>query len=652
MPFYGTAIGLVVESNDGRPTKIEGNRIHPESLGATTSFIQGHILNLYDPDRSDGPEQSIDDKLKDVPFDDVWNYLGDLGEKMRKEGGKSLGIIVTEHQSHTMQKAINDLVKVMPDVRIVKHEAFGREQARLGTEIAFGERLETVYRVKNADTIVAFDSDFLGTEGSPIRCAKEFASRRRVENGNMNRLYVAEPCPTITSSQADHRLRAQSRRMCDLLRALAGALAKAGVNIEAQSGTTATLTDREQKWIDAAAKDLAAARTKGLVIVGRRQYPAVHALAALINNGLGSLCVAYKQAFGIPENALLPKLIDQINDGTVKHLVILGGDPLFTAPSDLDLAGVLKKLRSSNVSSSFHLSFHQDDTTKACMWHLPRAHELESWGDTRAEDGTASIIQPLIAPMYDGKTDAEVLQRLTGGKLSAFELVKEAYTPMLLGVPEATDKAGDKPADAPPEADLARDVEKAWRRALFDGVVVRSTLPDKVNPLDNKAVLKAIEAYKPPADPFEVVFAPDPHVWDGRYRNNGWLQETPDPIHKVTWTNVAAISAATAKKLGVSDGIDRDLPGDLLSVEVGGAKVTLPVVISYGHADDCVTVYVRAGPRVRRAKFPRPTGNSEAAASCKENPGVVRRRRVLTDPAARLRGGTLRPATCRRATAP
>ena len=577
MPFYGTAIGIVVESNDGRPTKIEGNRLHPESLGGTSSFVQGHILNLYDPDRSDGPEHM----MKDIPLEDVWNFLGDLGQKMLATKGKGLGIIITDHRSHTTQEALNALMRQMPEAHVVKHEAFGREQARVGTEIAMGEQLETVYRVKNADVIVAFDSDFLGTEGSPIRCAKEFSARRRVENGNMNRLYVAEPCPTVTSSQADHRLRVQSRRVCTLLRGLAGALAKAGVNIQEQFGTAVPFSDREQKWLDAVAKDLASAKTKGLVIVGRRQDPAVHALAVLINDALGSLGVAYKTSFGIPENFRLGKLVDQMNDGTITALVMLGGNPVFTAPSDLKLAAAMAK-----VPVSFHLSFHQDDTTKLATWHLPRAHELECWSDTRAEDGTASIVQPLIAPMYDGKTDAEILNRLSGGTLGAYELVRQAYVPLLIG---------EVPPGATPPADTSADVEKAWRRALFDGKVLHSEFPDKVNPLDKGNVLKALDAYKAPDGPFEVVFAPDPHVYDGRYRNNGWLQETPDPVHKVTWTNVAAISAATAAKLGVEDGTDRDLPGNLLTVEVGGAKVTLPLMVAYGHADDSVTVYVGQG---------------------------------------------------------
>ncbi|MFO0617859.1 MAG: TAT-variant-translocated molybdopterin oxidoreductase [Polyangiaceae bacterium] len=596
MPFYGTAIGLVVESNDGRPTKIEGNPKHPETpRGATSSFIQGHVLNLYDPDRSKSPRKAG----VEVSMDEAMAALSQVSKEILANKGKGVAILVGEHRSFTTLHALLELASALPAaplkgtgaeaefLPLVKHEPFGRANARVASKLAFNddpqaaEMLDTVLDVGKASVIVSFDADFLGHEGSPLKAAAGFAKNRSVEKGNMSRVYVAEPCPTITSNACDHRLRTQARRMTILMRALAAELAKLNVPIDAQLGAAGQLTEAEKKWVAAAAKDLASARAGGLVVVGRRQFPPAHALGMAINHALGSNAVAYKRSFDKTEetNNALKKLCDAARAGQISTLVILGGNPVFTAPADLNFAEVMGK-----VKTTIHLSSHVDETSALATWHIPRAHELETWGDAVSEDGTIAITQPLISPMYDGKTDAEILHRLVGGVLGAYELTRRTIDRMVTPVsplPAAVNGEGA------PAAPAAFDLEKRWRRALFEGVVQASPPGWDTIPVLNKTNI-ATSFAQAPAEGFEIVFAPCAHAYDGRYANNGWLQETPDPIHKTTWTNVAALSAATAKKLGVVD-------GDLVKVQVGDASVELPVAVTYGHADESCTVYVGQG---------------------------------------------------------
>ncbi|NUP11902.1 MAG: TAT-variant-translocated molybdopterin oxidoreductase [Polyangiaceae bacterium] len=574
MPLYGTAVGLLVESVDGRPIKIEGNPDHPETLGGTTSFIQASVLNLYDPDRSKAPRKGG----QEISVEDAWKALADIGRDIRGKAGRGVAILSEDHRSPTTALLIKKLYETLPQTEIYRFEAFGRENQRTGYNMAFGEPRDVSYDLSKADVIVALDADILGNESNPVKNSKGFAARRNVEKGNMSRIYVAEPCPTVTGHGSDHRLRIQSRRIGDLLKALASALVAAGAPIaEGIAGAAPTLSETEKKWVEAAAKDLAKAKQNGVIALGNRQPAALHALAAALNHGLGAvgntittsllpdLVIANDRSEGV---GAFSQLIENLKSGKIDTLIILGGNPVFNAPVDRGFADALKKAK-----TSVHLSSHYDETSELCTLHVPRAHFLESWSDVRTDGGLHSVVQPLIAPMYNGRTDAEVIEHLLGGVRTPYELVLGTWG-KILG---------------------SDGLENAFSKVIHDGVHL---LPaDQVEPettLELKAsgVTDGLREVAPVAGEFEVVFAPDPHAYDGRFANNGWLMELPDPVHKATWGTVAAVSHTTAKKLGVES-------GDIVEVTVGDRKVSVPVSIAYGHADDSITLPVGLG-----RKFP------------------------------------------------
>jgi molybdopterin-containing oxidoreductase family iron-sulfur binding subunit len=588
-PAFGSAIGLLVKSNDGRPTKIEGNPEHPSSLGGTTAFQQAMVLDLYDPDRSQWPMKRGQGGHAGASAEEAWTFLGDLGRDARAKKGKGLALLIEEHRSPTTAAAIATLLKEMPAAKVVRFESFGREMQRAGHEAVLGKPLDASLDLTKADVVVVLDGDILGSEPDAVKHSKAFSKRRRPEAEKallggvaspMARWYVAEAAPTVTGMGADHRLRIQGRRVLDLAKALGAALKGAGANLAAELAGAlgdAKLSEAEQKWVAAAAKDLVAANGAGVVVAGLRQPPAVHALVAGLNAALG--CVGHAVRYVAPLDLVaeglktLSDLTQEMNAGSVDTVVVLGGNPVFAAPADVPFEAALAK-----VKTSVHVGHWFDETGKACSWHIPRAHFLESWSDTASVDGTLSIVQPLIAPIFGGRTDAEVLERLVGGSRTPYELVQATWGQVL----------GSK------------DFDKAFRRVLHDGLLAvdeeaakTAADVDLLNggaaPTFNGAnAAQTISAHQAPAGEFEVLFAPDPHAYDGRFANNGWLMELPAPIHKSTWGNYAAVSAATAKKLGVES-------GDHLDVTVGSRSITIPVIVSYGHADDSVTLPVGLG---------------------------------------------------------
>jgi Fe-S-cluster-containing dehydrogenase component len=641
MPSFGSAIGLLVKSTDGRPTKVEGNPAHPSSLGGTTAFEQASVLDLYDPDRSRSPKRraTAGAEHTDATAEDAWAYLGDLGRNLRARKGKGFALLLEEHRSPTTANAIAALVRDMPQARLYRFEPFGRELARQAHEDVLGRPADVSLELWKADVVVVLDADILGVEASPVKNSKAFAKRRRPESEvamlggvamPMSRWYVAEPSPTTTGMGADHRLRIQGRRVVDLAKALAAALAGAGVTVapEAAAGPEAKLSEKEQKWVAAAAKDLQASNGAGAIVAGQRQPMAVHAIVAAMNAALGFVgnAVNYVPPLDIVAEGLgsLNELTQELNSGGIDSVIILGGNPVFSAPADIPFEAALAKAK-----DSVHFSSHFDETSRVCAWHVPRAHYLESWSDTAAVDGTLAIVQPLIAPIWGGRTDAEVLERLVGGMRTPYELVQatwgailgptnfdkafrsvlhdglltqeeEAAHPGALKtkqqgeVPEGAPPTGLLPPPDAPDQDLeeridalrqpAEDAEKKARQNPFEAQKLGGAF-------NGGNAAKVIAAHQAPAGEFEVLFAPDPHAYDGRYANNGWLMELPDPIHKTTWGSYASISAATAKKLGV-------VSGDHLEVAVGTRSVQIPAIISYGHADDSVTLPVGLGRKL------------------------------------------------------
>ena len=569
--FGGTAIGLIVESHDGRPTKLEGNPAHPDSAGGgLVPWVQASVLDLYDPDRSQQPRQksATGDKFEDRTWSQATDALKALGQKLRGQGARFV-VLTGGHRSPTLQAQLDALKAAMPGVRIVRWEPVSRDAQREGARIAFGKPFETVLDVAKAKVIVTLDADILGTDGSVVKQSRGFADGRSLEDpAAMNRLYAIESTFSVTGSAADHRLRLKSRDVSAFAFALAAEIGSAGVAINEIAGAGGTranqLSERAKQWAKAVAADLVSKKSQGLVVAGPKQPAAVHAVAHALNAALGNVgsTVKYVKPFDeAGESATgLAAIATGLADGSIDTLLVLDSNPAFTAPADLNFADVLAKTKATVVT----LASHDDETSQFSTWHLNRSHELETWSDVVAEDGTASIVQPLIAPLYESRSDAEVVSILLGKVERGYDMVRATWTPR-----------------------LALGGDKAWRKALHDGLIANvEGFPFAAeNVVVNSGnVANAARALPPAGGGIEVTFAPDSHAWDGRFANNVWLQEWPDPMNKHCWGNVALVAPATAKKLGIED-------GNTISLQVGdGLSARVPAIVAPGQAEDSIAV--------------------------------------------------------------
>jgi MoCo/4Fe-4S cofactor protein with predicted Tat translocation signal len=573
MALGGVATGLLVESHEGRPTKIEGNPLHPGSLGATDVFAQAAILGLYDPDRS----QTLTNLGEIRPWS---SFLGAMNAALTAQKplkGAGLRILTESVNSPTLAAQIRELLARFPSAKWHQWDPASRDHARVGAKNAFGMFVDAQYRVEQADVILSLDADFLGSGPGGLRYAREFAKRRRPEDAErMNRLYAVESMPTSTGARADHRLPMKPSAIEHAAREIA-----AGVGGPAGSGrpggpeVVQALRPAEQKWVAAVAKDLLAHRGKSVVIAGESQPPAVHALAHAMNQALGNVgkTVVYTEtAEAEPINQLesLRDLVADMNAGKVDLLVIIGGNPVYTAPVDLKFADAMSK-----VQLRAHLSLYDDETSALCQWQIPEAHFLEAWSDARAYDGTASIVQPLIAPLYGGKSAHEVLASMSERpERSGHDLVREHWK-------------------------IDKD-ESAWRRWLHDGVMPNTAFVPKTL----TAVSAPANVGPPsttPAAGIEISFRNDPSILDGRFANNGWLQELPKPITRLTWDNAVMTSPATAAKLLATEnpaftgGEHGQIITDVVELKFKGRSVRGALFVVVGHPDDCVTVHLGYG---------------------------------------------------------
>ncbi|EYF06494.1 TAT-variant-translocated molybdopterin oxidoreductase [Chondromyces apiculatus] len=569
-PFQGTAYGLLVESHEGRPTKVEGNPQHPESLGTTTLWSQAFILDLYDPDRTNSPRNKGQTKT----WAEASDFLRAEGERLKAQQGKGLVVLTESHRSPSLAAQLRALREALPQAKVVRYEPFSSDNAHEGERLAFGRPLSMSLDLAKAKTIVTLDADVLSSDGSTVRQARGFVAGRDVDKGvEPNRLYVIESHLSTTGGSADHRLRIQSRQVPAFAFALAAELGKLGVDLGAGVAAAAEpkgqgLSEKAKRFVVAIAKELAGNRGRGVVVAGRKQPAEVHAVAHLINQALDAIGegkpVRFHAAFDEDRDGptVLTDLAASIGKNEVETLLILGGNPVFNAPADARFAEAIGKVR-----TSIHLSTVIDETSEKTTWHLNRTHLLEAWGDARSVDGTQSIVQPLIAPLFDGKSELEVLEMLLGGNRSGYDMVRATA----LG--------------------KAADAEKGWRKALHDGVWAGSASPvEAVTPAPD-AVVKALGAFKGVSmDGLEVTFRPDDHAYDGRFANNAWLQELPDPSVKQTWGNAAGLSFSTANKLGVKD-------GDVITVSGAGGSITIPVAIMPGQADDSISLTFGQGRR-------------------------------------------------------
>jgi len=589
MPFGGYGIPLLVESHEYRPTKVEGNKEHPASpLGASDIFSQASVLDLYDPDRAN----NVTHMGTARPWGQMLNALvpqignpsiGVTGDQQRNQGA-GIRFLTGATSSPTVGAQMKEILRRFPQAKWHRYEPVHRDNVRAGSKLAFGAIVDSVYKFAAADVVVSLDADFLSGSWFPgfLVHARDFMGRRKMKPGmEMNRLYVAESSPSTTGMKADERVPAKPSQIEAIARALA---AKAGV-----SGATAdSLPANLQKWVDAAAADLAKHHGKSLVVPGEFASPAVHALAHAMNAALGNVgqTVSYidpVEVDPIDQTQSIGDLVKDMNAGRVEVLVMIGVNPVYDAPAELDFKGALQKLLPEEAGSepraarvTIHVSQRYDDTSEYTQWHVPEAHYLEAWSDVRASDGTAGIMQPLLLPLYDGKSVHEILAIFAGQPgASGYDIVRGYWQSQHTGA----------------------DFEEWWRRSVHDGYIKDSASPVKAV----SAKLGALPAAPASSGGWEVVFRPDPCIYDGKFVNNGWLQETPKPLTRITWDNVAMISPAMASKMGLQllqdYGDHQSDAQNVVEIEFQGRKVKAPYWPQPGHPDDTVTLFLGYGQK-------------------------------------------------------
>ncbi len=581
-PLLGVATPILVRSNEGRPTKIEGNPDHPNNRptdfppedpvrdprgsSATDIFSQAAILDLYDPDRS-----------QTIAFrEDIRTWTQFVGEmrtvldEQRPKQGAGIRFLTESIISPSLGTQMNDLLRSLPQAKWYQYEPANHDNTRAGAVMAFGQPVNTTYRFDLAQRVLSIDADFLSAMPGTLRYAREFYARRRVTetNRDMNRLYVIEPTPSNTGACADHAWTVKPSEIEALVRELA---------TESRQGSGS------RPWIDPLIRDLEQHRGASIVIAGEGQPPIIHALVHSINNRLGNVgkTVFYTDPLefnSVDHRQSLQELVNDIDGGRVELLVIIGGNPVHNTPADLKLDFE----RLNKVKLRVHLSEYKDETTEVSHWHVPMAHFLETWGDTRSYDGTVTIMQPLIEPLHEGKSAYELLAVFSDQyDRRPYDIVKSYWQSQQTG---------------------NADFETWWRQSIHDGFIANSALPAKTVTVNiqnqNQSASSAAN------NGYELVFRPDPSIYDGRFANNGWLQELPRPLTKVTWDNVALVSPNSAEAIagtrvnrGAVKGREHYVPLIELT-DQQGRKLTAPMWIMPGQPDGVITVHLGYGRRL------------------------------------------------------
>ncbi len=564
MTLGGYASPLLVESHLGRPTKIEGNEQHPASLGGTDIFAQASILGMYDPDRS----QSVVSMGDQRSWQSFVNAIRGPLSAQKALQGAGIRILTPTISSPTLADQLRNFLKIYPQAKWHVYEPVNRDNVLEGAKMAFGQPVETRYDFSKADVIVSLDADFLyaGFPGN-VRYIRDFAKRRNPD-GEMNRLYVIESTPTTTGAKADHRLPVQAAELETFAQILA---ANESMNSDIPGPQKHGFPSSVFR---AMFDDLSNHHGSCLIIPGDHQPPSVHALAHAINARLGNVgkTVFYTETVDAnPVNQIdsIKDLVSDIDAGKVDLLVILGGNPAYDAPADLDFASVLK---SNKAPLRVHLGLYQNESADLCQWHINQAHELETWGDARAYDGTVSIIQPLIAPLYGGKSAVEFVALLAGqADAAGYDLVRAYWQKQHTGP----------------------DFEAFWRKSLHDGWIEGTSYPPKnvkVDPANKASKSESLMDVGLAGGPrtCELNIRRDPSIYDGQFANNGWLQELPKPMTKLTWDNAVLIGPKMAERLQVKT-------CDVVELELNGKKVTGPVWVQVGHPDNSATVFLGYG---------------------------------------------------------
>lgn len=590
MPWGGAAQGVLAWSFLGRPTKIEGNNENPSSMGKANVFMQASILDLYDPDRSQVTLRS--GRL--ASWNDFLVEVQELRAAHLRNQGAGLRLLTGTVTSPSLGDQFHDILKQFPQAKWHQYESVNRDNVRAGAQLAFGEMVEAVYHFDQAEVVVSLDSDFLFSGPGSVRYAHDFGNKRRVTTpaSLMNRFYAVEATGTITGVQADHRLRLRPSQVEAFARMLAAALGVSGAGAAGPS----TIADLPANWIPTLVSDLKAHSGTSVIVPGDSQPPAVHALAHAMNATLGNAgkTVVYTDSIEINpviQTDSLKQLVTDMQAGKVETLLILGGNPVYDAPADVPFGDALAK-----VNNSIYLGLYEDETSELCAWHVPATHYLESWGDLRAYDGTVSMMQPLIAPLYDGKSAHELLTLFQGKLGRTGHTIVHDYWQAL--------QAKTTPAQ----------FEVQWETWLEKGIIDGTALPPKKVALAaNVASAAPVSA---PAEGLEIVFMADPSIWDGSFCNNGWLQELPKPLVKLTWDNAVMVSPATFERLNremkrvkvTGPGMGRGTGGKfttlgpteghkntVVEITFQGRKVLGPLLLNPGQADDCLVVTLGYG---------------------------------------------------------
>ncbi len=559
MELGGVGTGLLVSSYDGRPIKVEGNPLHQFSKGATDAIAQASVLELYDPDRSRYPIR----RGENAPEDTTWDAFAEFASKhfggLREQGGKGFAVLSEAASGPTSVDMKRRLLKAFPGCRWVEYEPISRDAAIEGSRLAFGRPLRAVLHLDKAKFIASFDADLLSAHPAKVRLARDWAAgRKSADQGEMNRMAIAESGYSITGSVADHRLAARPARIERLLAAVAQSFGVSGPQ------NPVDLNDRERAFVTTTADQLRRHGAQALVVTGETMSPAAHALAQRINAAIGAVgktitFVSAPQPDRPSHVEAIRELADAMRKGEIDTLLMLGGNPVYDAPADVGFGDAL-----AQVGASAQLSNYVNETSARCTWHLPRTHYLEAWGDARAWDGTISVCQPLIRPLYDGKSTIELLAMIAGDKLEAgYDLVRRSFREVL----------------------PSGDFEANWRRALHDGLVSGSAWP-AVNPEPTNGELPALLPEQ--GDGFDVVFAADAGLHDGRFANNGWLQEAPDPMSKTAWDNPALMAQADADRLGIST-------GDVVTIASGERSLDVATYVMPGQPEGVVSLALGYG---------------------------------------------------------
>jgi MoCo/4Fe-4S cofactor protein with predicted Tat translocation signal len=555
MPVGAYATPVLVESHEGRPTKIEGNPEHPAALGGSDVFAQASILDMYDPDRS----QAVTYLGEIRSWSDYNVALKGALNSQRAVRGSGLRILSRSTSSPALASLMEQVQAAFPESKWVQYEPVNRDNVRAGAQMAFGQFVETRYQLEKADIILSLDGDFLSS-GFPgfLAYARSFAARRDPElREKMSRFYSIESTPTNTGGKADHRLPVRASEIEQLARAIAGGLG---------AGGGANARPEHQKFVAAVVKDLQAHKGAAVVIPGDNQPPAVHALAHAMNQALGAvgntvIYTAPVEAKPQIQTAALKELTGEMAAGKVDLLLLMGVNPVYDAPSDFNFAEAMDK-----VPLRVQHDLYQNETSDHVHWHINGTHYLEQWGDARAFDGTASIIQPLIAPLYNGKSEYEFIFSLIGSPETAgYDIVRKYWQDQMMG----------------------GDFETAWRKAVHDGFIANTALPPKSVSAKAAPTASPQEGEQGGAS-LEVIFRRDPLLYDGSRANNAWLQETPKPLTNLCWDNPVLISPKTAGQRGLKT-------GDVIEIEVNGRKQKGPIWPQPGHPDDSLSVFLGFG---------------------------------------------------------